>query len=292
MSAPASRAARDLIAWAETELGPVSDCARLEAEILLADCAGLSRAAVMAWPDRSLSPADAARLAAGVARRSRGEPIAYITGRREFYSLPLAVDARVLVPRPETELLVETALGRLPPGSARVLDLGTGSGAIALAIRQARPDCEVVAVDVSAAALEVARTNAAALGLGVSWLESDWFAALARQRFDLIVSNPPYVARGDLERAEPLAAEPRLALDGGADGLDACRAILDAAGAHLLPGGSLLLEHGHDQRVLLSQLAHERGFAVAAALDDLAGLPRVLALVPASAGPGTEAVLR
>jgi len=278
MSAPASRAASDLIAWAEAELGTVSDCARLEAELLLADCAGISRAAVMAWPERSLGKAEAARLAAVVARRSRGEPMAYITGSKEFYSLPLTVDARVLVPRPETELLVEAALARIGEQPARVLDLGTGSGAIALAIKHERPDCEVLGVDRSPAALEVARANGATLGLDVRFLESDWFAGLGDARFGLIVSNPPYVATSDPHLVSSLAAEPVLALDGGADGLDAYRAILAAAHSHLATNGTLLLEHGHDQREALTTLAREHGFAVTAALDDLAGVARVLVL--------------
>ena len=281
MSLPPSRAAGDLVAWAAAELRAVTSAARLEAEILLAESAGLSRAAIMAHPERNLGRSEAARLAAAVARRSRGEPIAYITGRKEFWSLSLAVDARVLVPRPETELIVEAALARLPAAGARVLDLGTGSGAIALALKRERPAAAITAVDLSPEALAVARANGARLGLDVDWIESDWFEALGDARFELIVSNPPYVASGDLALSG-LGAEPGLALDGGGDGLDACRRILGAAERHLAAGGWLLLEHGHDQREALAALARAAGFVVEAALDDLAGLPRVLALVPRS----------
>jgi len=269
--------ARALLHWAERELRSSSDSARLDAELLLADSAGISRATLIAHPERFVGATEARRLAAAVERRSRGEPLAYITGRREFYSIALAVDASVLVPRPETELLVEHALTGLPAGKPRVLDLGTGSGAIALAIKRERPDCEVVGVDVSAAAIAVARANAARLGLDVLFLESDWFAALDGTRFDAIVANPPYVATADPAFAS-LRHEPRGALDGGPDGLDAYRAIFGRAAAHLNAGGALLVEHGADQRELLMAMASAAGFRIAAIVDDLAGLPRLLVL--------------
>ena len=274
---PSASQARALLAWAERELKSVSDSARLDAELLLAASAGIARAALIAHPERFVGETEARRLAAAVARRSRGEPLAYITGRREFYSIDLAVDASVLVPRPETELLVEHALVSLPAGKPRVLDLGTGSGAIALAIKRERPGCEVTGVDVSAAAIQVARANAARLGLDVRFLESDWFAALAGERFDAIVANPPYVASADPAFAA-LAHEPRGALDGGPDGLDAYRKIFVRAGAHLETRGVLLVEHGADQRDLLTAMAPTAGFRVAAIVDDLAGLPRLLVL--------------
>jgi release factor glutamine methyltransferase len=274
---PASQA-RALLNWAERELRGVSDSARLDAELLLADSAGVTRATLIAHPERVVGATEAQRLAVAVSRRAQGEPLAYITGRREFYSIDLAVDASVLVPRPETELLVEHALVGLPTGRARVLDLGTGSGAIALAIKRERPVCDVVGVDVSAAAIAVARGNASRLGLDVRFVESDWFAALDGERFDAIVANPPYVASADPAFAA-LAHEPRAALDGGADGLDAYRAILAAAPAHLEAGGALLVEHGADQRRALTAMAPGAGLAVAAIVDDLAGLPRLLVLV-------------
>lgn len=278
IGAPDPRTAGALVAWAQARLERVSETARLEAEVLLAESAGSSRAAIMAYPERRLSEAEAARLAAGVARRSRGEPLAYIVGCKEFYALMLGVTADVLVPRPETELLVDAALSQRPRPGARVLDLGTGSGAIALALKSERADIDVLGVDCSGRALEVARRNAAALGLDVRWRRSDWFDALAAERFDLIVANPPYVTRRDLAREPALAHEPRRALDGGIDGLDAYRAILPEAGSHLVSGGMLLLEHGFDQRDRIGELAAAHSFSVVIALDDLSGRPRVLGL--------------
>jgi release factor glutamine methyltransferase len=277
LAVPPASQARALLAWAEQELRATSDSARLDAELLLANSAGIARAALIAHPERFVGETETRRLVAAVARRAQGEPLAYITGRREFYSIDLAVDASVLVPRPETELLVEHALVSLPAGNSRVLDLGTGSGAIALAIKRERAACEVVGVDVCSAALAVARANAARLGLDVRFLESDWFEGLGGERFDAIVANPPYVASADPAFAH-LAHEPRRALDGGPDGLDAYRAILARAPAHLGAGGVLLLEHGADQRPALIAMASAAGLAVAAVVDDLAGLPRLLVL--------------
>lgn len=268
-----------ILAVAERELAPVSDTPRLDAEVLLAFVTGRSRASLLATPERPLEPAAAASFAVLVARRARGEPLAYLTGAREFYSLPLAISPAVLIPRAETELVVELALAAIA-GSEQpaVLDAGTGSGAIALAVKQARPDARVTATDCSAAALEVARRNAAALELDVTFVESAWFAALGGQKFDVIVSNPPYVRSGDVEG--PLAFEPRLALDGGDDGLDAYRALLADARNHLVAAGTMLLEHGAEQRAELAALASRHGWRVAAAHDDLAGRSRVLHLVP------------
>ena len=276
VESPTSSTAADWITWAEARIGPVSEASRLEAELLLAESAGIGRSSVMAHPERRLSAGQASRFEAAVERRSSGEPMAYIVGSREFYSLPLSVGPDVLVPRPETETLVETALERLRRPAARVLDLGTGSGAIALALKHARPDLEITAVDCDEAALEVARANAARLDLGIRWLRSDWFSAVAGQRFDAVVSNPPYVASEDPHFDSALAFEPRLALDGGADGLDPCREILRRAGGCLVSSGWLLLEHGFDQRAALVGLAAASGFELEAAVDDLAGLPRVV----------------
>lgn len=275
----------ELLARGGAALAAVSDTARLEAELLLGTVAGLGRVAIMAHPERLLAAEAVARFDAAVLRRAGGEPLAYVLGRREFWSLALTVDANVLVPRPETELLVEHALALPLAAGARVLDVGTGSGAIALAVRHERPDLAVVAVDRSAAALAVARNNGEALGLDVEWLESDWLAALEGRRFDLIVSNPPYVASGDPHFDGDLRFEPRLALDGGDDGLDAYRAILEAAPAHLAAGGQLLFEHGFDQREALVALAAGLGFTLALAADDLAGQPRVAGFVRAGNEP-------
>jgi release factor glutamine methyltransferase len=207
------------------------------------------------------------------ARRVAGEPVAYLVGEKEFHGLGLQVDARVLVPRPDTETLVEWALqclqGRTAP---TVLDLGTGSGAIALAIGHARPDARVAAVDRSAAALAVARANAQRLGLAVRFAEADWLEG-ADADLDLVVSNPPYVAAGDPHLAA-LRHEPLGALVSGADGLDDIRRIVEDAPAHLRQGGWLLLEHGYDQAAAVRALLARRGFAEVQSRDDLAGIAR------------------
>jgi release factor glutamine methyltransferase len=258
-------------------LRAASDTPQLEAEVLLAFVTGRARSSLLAFPERRVAPGEAQRFAELAVRRAAGEPLAYLTGEREFFSLALAVTPAVLVPRPETELLVDETLARcaaLP--CPTVLDLGTGSGAIALAVKHERPAAVVTAVDVSEPALAVARANAARLALDVRWLRSSWFEALGSERFDAIVSNPPYVASADVAGA--LAFEPRLALDGGADGYVAYREILALAPAHLAPGGALLLEHGHAERAALAALAEASGWCVAGVRDDLAGRARVLVL--------------
>jgi release factor glutamine methyltransferase len=258
-------------------LAAVSETPRLDAEVLLAHAIVRARSSLHAHPERRLAPPESRAFAALVARRAAGEPVAYLTGEREFFSLPLRITPAVLIPRPETELLVEAALARSAPQmEPRILDVGTGSGALALAIKRALPSAAVTGSDVSQAALEVARANAERLALDVRLVASRWLDAFAGERFDCIVSNPPYLLsaeiRGSLER------EPRLALDGGVDGLDAYRALLAAAPARLAPGGALLVEHGHEQRTALTALAEASGWRVAALHDDLAGLPRVLEL--------------
>jgi release factor glutamine methyltransferase len=267
-----------LLAWAVRALTTATDTPLLDAELLLAFVTGRPRASVLAFPERSVRTAQADEFERLVDRRVRGEPLAYLVRAQEFYSLPLRVTPAVLIPRPETELLVEEALARLPPGTNRaVLDLATGSGAIALALKSQRPDLDVTASDVSAAALTVARANAERLGLAVQFVESDWFAELGGRRFDLVVCNPPYVASGDRAFAE-LGYEPRLALDGGGDGCDALRTVLAGAREHLTADGVLLLEHGHDQRAELLALATAGGWEALAVHDDLAGHARVVAL--------------
>jgi release factor glutamine methyltransferase len=202
--------------------------------------------------------------------------VAYLTGEREFYGLPLRVTRDVLIPRPETELLVDLALERLPNRAGRVVDLGTGSGAVAVAIAHAAPDAEVVAIDASPAALAVARENARRHGAAIRFVEGDWFAGLAGERFDLIVSNPPYVAAGDGHLGEgDLRFEPRAALVGGPDGLDAIRAIVAGAKAHLAAGGWLLFEHGFDQAERCRSLLGMYGYADIEGWRDLAGIARV-----------------
>jgi release factor glutamine methyltransferase len=265
------------LAHAAHVLAAVSESPQLDAELLLAFATKRTRSSLLAFPERVLEAAAADEFATLLARRARGEPLAHLTGEREFYSLPLAVSADVLIPRPETELLVDLVLAAIKrTARPAVLDVGTGSGAIALAVKHARRDASVVGSDTSAAALSIARANAARLALDVQLVESRWFSALGGRLFDVIVSNPPYVRSADVRGA--LEFEPRLALDGGADGLDAYRLLLAEAAPYLAPHGALLLEHGHEQRADVAALAAAAGWRVAAAHDDLAGLPRVLAL--------------
>jgi release factor glutamine methyltransferase len=248
-----------------------------EARLLLAEASGFSQASVIAHPERDLAPEASALFAEWAARRRAGEPVAYLFGRREFYGLPLVVTPAVLIPRPETELLVELALGRLAEDeAARAVDLGTGSGAVALAIKRHRPHARVVATEASSEALEVARRNALRLGLPIELRHGRWFEPLAGERFDLVVSNPPYVAEADPHLARgDLRFEPRSALASGSDGLDALRAIVAGAGAHLRPGGWLLLEHGLGQDAPLRELLAEAGFEAIYSWPDLAGIARV-----------------
>jgi len=248
-----------------------------EARLLLAQAAGIPESRIVAHPEQPLEESSRARFDDWAARRRLGEPVAYLTGRREFYGLSLRVTPAVLIPRHESELLVEQALAVLPrEGQARVLDLGTGSGALALAIKHARPAFEVVAVEASAAALAVARSNARALGLEVDWRLGTWFAGLRGEHFDAIVSNPPYVARDDPHLARgDLRFEPRAALDGGIDGLEAIRVIVAQAPARLAPGGWLLLEHGSEQGAAVRALLAQAGLERMSTWRDLAGQERV-----------------
>ena len=249
---------------------------RLDADVLTAHAVGCSRSTLYAFPERAVRADDARRLAGLLRRRQRGEPLAYIVGQREFRGLTLRVDPRVLVPRPETECLVEAALARITDAAA-VLDLGTGSGAIALAIAAARPEARVVGVDRVTGCIDVARENAAQLGLAATFRESDWFSAFGPdKRFDVVVANPPYVADGDPHLAgDGLRFEPRDALVAGVDGLAALRRIVGAAPNHLTHGGWLCVEHGHDQRAPVRELFRAHGFEHVATTPDLAGNPRV-----------------
>ncbi|MEJ8837113.1 peptide chain release factor N(5)-glutamine methyltransferase [Ramlibacter sp. AN1133] len=249
--------------------------ARIDAQLLLLHVlgrAGTERGWLVAHDDGTLPPAAEEAFAALCRRRAAGEPLAYLSGEKEFFGLPLRVDARVLVPRPDTETLVEWALEVLRPLPApRVIDLGTGSGAIALAIRSARPDAVVEAVDRSADALAVARANAQRLELPVHLRQADWLAGAGR--YDLIVSNPPYVREHD-EHLATLRHEPRSALVAQDDGLADLRAIVAAAPAHLAPGGWLLLEHGWDQACAVEALLRDAGFSRLSSRKDLAGITR------------------
>ncbi len=247
----------------------------VDQRILLCHALGITRTALITQSDRALTDEEAARVSALLQRRLDGEPVAYLIGRREFYGLDFMVGPGVLIPRPETELLVELALERLPP-RARVLDMGTGSGAIAVAIAHARPDAQVTALDVSPAALAIAARNAALNGVSVRCLHSDWFAAVAGETFDIVVSNPPYIAAGDRHLSEgDLRFEPPGALTDHADGLSALRAIVAGAPAHVVPGGWLLMEHGYDQSAAVQALLAGRCYADVQSWHDLAGIARV-----------------
>jgi release factor glutamine methyltransferase len=275
------RAARTLSAHGESP--------RLDAELLLCHVTGWSRSALIVRGAETPDPAALAAFEALIARRARGAPVAYLTGSREFWSLPLKVTPDVLVPRPETELLVERALALLPENQPRsLLDLGTGSGAIALALASERPRARITAVDVSAAALCVARHNAGTLGLErIEWRLGSWFAAVPGEKYDLIVANPPYVAAGDAALSR-LHAEPLLALTPGPSGLEALRAIIEGAAAHLHPEGWLLLEHGCDQADAVAELLAARGFTRIGTHADAAARPRVtMGAAPTSASTTT-----
>ncbi|MBJ7309428.1 peptide chain release factor N(5)-glutamine methyltransferase [Rugamonas sp. CCM 8940] len=274
-AAPAGVAAGASVAslQVQTALDP------LDNRILLCHALGLTRVGLITQSERLLSEDEARRLAALLARRLAGEPIAYIVGQREFFGLPFEVTPAVLIPRPDTELLVELALQRLPAGG-RLLDMGTGSGAIAVALAHTRRDAAVTALDVSPDALAVAGRNAANNGVALRLLPSDWYAALEHQDgdevFDLIVANPPYIASGDRHLAEgDLRFEPVGALTDHADGLAALRRIVAGAPRHLLAPGWLLLEHGYDQSAAVRELLSTQGYTEVQSWRDLAGIERV-----------------
>lgn len=252
----------------------------VDARALLAHVMGCDRAWLIAHGSDTLTRQQADAFFALACRRREGEPVAYLTGRREFWGLDLVVTPAVLIPRPETETLVEVALGRLAPDQPlRVLDLGTGSGAIALAIARARPNAVVTAADVSTDALAVAEANAARLGLrNVAFVHADWYAGVPEGRYHAIVSNPPYVDPADPHLDEgDLRFEPRAALTPGSTGVSALAAIVAGASERLVPGGFAAVEHGFDQGGLVRRLFEDAGFVGIEAFRDLAGLWRVVA---------------
>ncbi|MDV5862641.1 peptide chain release factor N(5)-glutamine methyltransferase [Pseudomonas mendocina] len=256
---------------------PDSPTPRLDAELLLADALGKPRSYLRTWPERELDGEQLALFQSNLQRRRQGEPVAYILGHQGFWSLDLEVAPHTLIPRPDTELLVETALELLPAMPLSVLDLGTGTGAIALALASERPAWQVTGVDRVADAVALAERNRLRLQLdNASFQHSHWFSALAGQRFALILSNPPYIRADDQHLAQgDVRFEPSSALVAGCDGLDDIRAIIQAAPAHLLPGGWLLLEHGFDQAEAVRALLAAGGFAEVHSRRDLAGHERI-----------------
>jgi release factor glutamine methyltransferase len=255
-----------------------TDAARLEAEILLAACLDRPRSHLFAWPERQVEPWQQERFATLISRRASGEPIAYLLGRREFWSLPLTVTPETLIPRPETETLVTLALEKIPQDSAlRIADLGTGTGAIALAIARERPRSEVIATDISPAALSVAKGNATRLDLDNVWFVcGSWCQALTADALDFVLSNPPYVAETDPHLREgDLRFEPRKALAAGPAGMDDLQRIVPCAHARLHRDGWLIVEHGYDQGDKVMQLMKTQGFREISDHADAAGLSRV-----------------
>ena len=250
----------------------------LENRILISHALQLTRIQLITQSERLLTAAEATQLSALFRRRLQGEPIAYIVGEREFFGLAMQVTPDVLIPRPDTELLVELALERLPQ-QGKVLDMGTGSGAIAVAIAYTRPDVDMTALDVSEGALKVAESNAQRHGAKVTFLRSDWYAALGETfepDLDLIVSNPPYIVAGDAHLSQgDLRFEPVSALTDHADGLSALRIIIDGAATYLKPEGWLLMEHGYDQAEAVRALLAQHGFSEVQSWLDLAGIERV-----------------
>jgi release factor glutamine methyltransferase len=250
---------------------------RLDARLLMQHLLGITHTQFLSDPDRKLSGDEIEAFMTLVLRRERGEPVAYLVGEKDFYSRSFKVTPAVLIPRPDTELIVTLALKRLQTLAwPRVLDLGTGSGAIAVTIACEHPEAAVLAVDVSPAALAVARENAARLGGKVGFIESDWFAALGDERFDLIVANPPYVAARDPHLLQDgLPFEPDLALTDGGDGLACIRRIVADAPQHLVAGGVLLIEHGYDQAAAVRELLAAGPYAEVSTWQDLSGNDRV-----------------
>ncbi|MHB8454896.1 MAG: peptide chain release factor N(5)-glutamine methyltransferase [Acidiferrobacterales bacterium] len=269
---------RQYMEQAVAELTPCSPSPRLDAEALIMHVCAIDRAGIITRSGEMLGDKEAQQLDSLLLRRKSGEPIAYLTGKREFWSIDLRVSPDTLIPRPETETLVEHALACIPREAAwDIADLGTGSGAIALAIISERRSCRIVATDVSLAALEIARENARSHGFDqITFQEGHWFAALAGRQFDMLVSNPPYVCEGDAcLNAGDVRFEPNLALVAGSDGLNAIREIAEGAHAHLRPGAWLLLEHGFDQARAVRDILARQGYQHCGSHPDLAGHARI-----------------
>lgn len=257
-----------------------TESARLDAEVLLAHVLQQPRSHFHAWPEKLLPADSREHFDQLLQRRLKGEPVAYLTGEREFWSLALSVNKDTLIPRPETETLVAQALQRIPADRPQLIaDLGTGSGAIALAIACERPHCQIIATDIAAAAIETARHNARQLGiLSIAFHTGDWCEPLTGMQFDMIVSNPPYIAEADPHLLSgDVRFEPRTALAAGPQGMDDLGQIAHCAANHLQAGGWLLMEHGYEQGVLARQLLEDTGFTEVIDYTDDAGLDRVIA---------------
>jgi release factor glutamine methyltransferase len=265
------------IRWARAQIESCSDSARLDAELLLAHCLDKPRSYLYSWPEQEISDSCWQSYRQLVQRRLEPTPIAYLLGRREFFSLEFTTRQQALVPRPETELLVEQALLLIPPQQAlRVCDLGTGSGIIAITLKKHRPLAQVYATDIDPACIELARENARKHAVDIEFIESDWYRGLAAAlSFDLIVANPPYIAADHpfLKQGD-LPAEPSLALTPGVTGLEALRQIITRAPRHLVGGGYLVLEHGYDQQSAVADLLAANGFAEIRCEYDDNDLPR------------------
>ncbi len=270
---------RELLERGSEQLAAVSASPRLDAEVLLGHTLAVNRAYLRAHPEQEINGTHQLHYEQLLARRRAGEPVAHLTGKSEFWSLELAVTPDTLIPRPETEHLIEHALELVPTDANwRIADLGTGSGAIAIALAHERPHCQLIAFDLSVAALEVAEQNRKQQDLNnIEFRHSNWFSAAAEnERFDIIIANPPYIAERDahLEQGD-VRFDPRLALTAGRDGLDAIRQIIATAPTHLVDGGWLLLEHGYDQGEEVARLFRQNGFTGVNTHKDLAGLPRL-----------------
>lgn len=269
---------RELLTQTRTALSN-SPSATLDAEVLLCHVLECERSYLFTWPEKNIAAEHEQHFLELIAQRAQGTPVAYITGEREFWSLPLQVNSETLIPRPETELLVDAVLSRFTNTKLEVLDLGTGSGAIAIALAHSRPGWQVTACDISADCIEVATRNAAQLNLNnIELLQSDWFENLQGRRFDLIVSNPPYIAEHDPHLGQgDVRFEPARALSSGSDGLDAIRQLCAQAGTALKSDGWFFTEHGYDQKAAVGEYFQQHGFSDILQLDDLGGQPRLSA---------------
>jgi len=266
------------IEWAIDRCARVSDTPRLDAEILLSYCLGKPRSYLYSWPGQHLESGDWECFQALIDKRVLPTPVAYLLGEREFYSLTLKTSSATLIPRPETETLVETAIDLCPDvSSTSLLELGTGTGAIAIALKLHRPKMSIVATDIRADCLDIARQNAVAHSVTIDWIQSDWYSQIARGRkFETIVSNPPYIpAMHPCLESGDLRAEPRDALSPGETGLEALQRIIADAPTYLKPGGYLLLEHGFDQQAEVANLMQAQNFFDISCKLDLNRLPRV-----------------